>query len=510
MKRVFYQTVFLLLAMFAIWSEGKKDVTNGTEPPLKVVLWEHGPWTRAALPEPQADFVRQKMLKDYNIDFEIQVAPSDGADIKLSSMIAAGQIPDIIEAYWTPGTAIVQQFIQQEILLPIDELIEQQPFLNQYLTEDEWLYLTNEGKKYALAQPRPVSNWYSMWVRQDWLDKFNLQRPETVEDLDKIAKIFTEQDPDGNGINDTYGFTSTVNFGELTSLFAPFGAYPGRNYIRVSNNKVIFDAFSPEMRTALEWWKKQIDEGKVDPNWLTAKKDNWRETVSKGKVGLISAQFQLLRNAESSDTLGNAIESASPSANWVQLPAIKGPFGSYTNWYEGLVDVPFWITRNINSEPQKANKVMSLLNDLFDPETDLYKLAIYGEEGTDYDYDANGDLIKYPRPTDRNWRSYYSVFRLGDLDYFKPSYIKEPKELWSKFQHAISEPKIDNVTGLVRSHENWPDLDIYIQEMHIKFVLGQEPFSNWDKFIETSRKTYGFDEIQQDATEQLKSLNVIK
>ena len=42
-------------------------------------------------------------------------------------------------------------------------------------------------------------------VRKDWLANVGLELPKTTEDLYEVAKAFTEDDPDGNGADDTYG-----------------------------------------------------------------------------------------------------------------------------------------------------------------------------------------------------------------------------------------------------------------------------------------------------------------
>nr|WP_300864841.1 hypothetical protein [uncultured Acetatifactor sp.] len=47
-----------------------------------------------------------------------------------------------------------------------------------------------------------------IWIRKDWMEKLNLEAPKSLADLEMIAKAFMEEDPDGNGQKDTYGFPS--------------------------------------------------------------------------------------------------------------------------------------------------------------------------------------------------------------------------------------------------------------------------------------------------------------
>jgi putative aldouronate transport system substrate-binding protein len=55
----------------------------------------------------------------------------------------------------------------------------------------------------------------AVMFRQDWLDKLGLKAPGNYRGFVQVAKAFTEQDPDGNGQNDTYGITipSGVHWG---------------------------------------------------------------------------------------------------------------------------------------------------------------------------------------------------------------------------------------------------------------------------------------------------------
>lgn len=480
----------------------------------KVVFWQHAPWTRAELAAPEDDFMRQFIIDNYNLDIETQPAPIDGADAKLNAMVAAGEFPDFIESYWTVGSTIAQQYIDQGVLIPIDEYIAQNDYLQTYLNDDAWSFMSLNDQKYALAQPRPLSNWYTVWVRQDWLDTLGLETPTTVEDLAEVAKAFTFQDPDGNGQNDTYGFTATTSeagpFQQSVSVFAPFGALPGNNHIHIADNEVVFSAFSPEAKAALEWWKSQIDAGVVDPDWTANKVDNFRDIVSQGKVGIVSAQFQFLReNCTDTNCLGEIIKAASPDAEWVQLPAIEGPAGAYANWADEPVDARFFFTRGATSEPGKAEALLAFFNDVMNPDTELYKLLAFGREGTDFVADETGRRIQSTYGPGLDWTRYYNVFRRGDEANFW-YYKTEPNELWEKQQHSTSQPKVPHVTPLVVPHQSWPDLRAFIQEMHVRFAVGQEPLENWDQFVQEAMTTYGGEAVIADATEQLKTLGLIE
>ena len=44
-----------------------------------------------------------------------------------------------------------------------------------------------------------------LWIRKDWLDKLGLDVPKTLDDVVEVARAFKNDDPDGNGVDDTWG-----------------------------------------------------------------------------------------------------------------------------------------------------------------------------------------------------------------------------------------------------------------------------------------------------------------
>jgi putative aldouronate transport system substrate-binding protein len=478
---------------------------------FKVKFWEHGPYTRAEMPA--EDFQKAYILENYGLDVALEAAPADGGDAKLNALIAAGDLPDIIQGYFSVSNPLFQQWVQQGVLLPVDEYLNSTPELAGLLDDSRWAYLRMDGKTWGVAPPSGP-NQSVTWVRQDWLDKLGLKAPTTVEELGEIAKAFAANDPDGNGQADTYGFTSysgdSNGFERLGSAFAPLGAYPGRNHIVVKDNEAVFTAFSPEAKAALEWWHGLVEAGAVDPDWVTNKFENWRESVAQGKVGIVTAQYQLLREFDGPETLGKEIKAVNPDANWVMLPALKGPAGEYVEFAGSGIGNAFLLTRAAASEPGKAEAIMKFLNDAMNPTSETYRQMAWGRPGADFEPDKdNNPVRRLNTDPERAWMGYYRVFRSPVPQTNKVFFADEP-DLFQRWETASKLPLLPNVTSLVPAHEASPDLDTYILEMHTKFALGEESFDNWDSFVETAMSQYRGQEVVDAATEQLRTVGAIK
>ena len=61
-----------------------------------------------------------------------------------------------------------------------------------------------------------------IFIRKDWLETVGMEMPTTWEDLYNVAHAFTYDDPDGNGVKDTYGLTGD-GMGTLRYFFSSTG-----------------------------------------------------------------------------------------------------------------------------------------------------------------------------------------------------------------------------------------------------------------------------------------------
>lgn len=78
----------------------------------------------------------------------------------------------------------------------IMNMFEKYPIIRKVLTAPD-------GEIYNLAEVFIEGNEVapkSLIIRKDWLDKLNLEIPETIDDWYTVMKAFKEQDPNGNGI----------------------------------------------------------------------------------------------------------------------------------------------------------------------------------------------------------------------------------------------------------------------------------------------------------------------
>ncbi|MBN1315036.1 MAG: extracellular solute-binding protein [Anaerolineales bacterium] len=478
------------------------------------------PWTRGEPPEDiEKNPWKKHILENYCIDMHILLGPAEDPTTKVNAMIASGDMPDMIQSNATVGDPTVKQWVNQGVIVPLDDLMNKYPRMwKVFDSPDHWRYLQIYGKTYAVAI-RADKQFTILQLRKDWLDKLGLSLPTTVEELEEIARAFTYDDPDGNGIDDTYGFTAGTGgeyymsqvFGQTSSIFAPFGAQPGNNHILIEDNQVIFDAFTDNARNAIQWWNRMIEEGVVDPDWATNSFEQFRESVIQGRVGIITAEFQLLSPTEGGgDVMGPEIEAYNPEADWVQVPAITGPYGTYSEWERTPVANAFYLTAAADSEPGKLDAIVRFLSEAMDNESETYRFLAFGPLGIilqEVDPETN-EILAVDWDNFETWMCAYMQWRDGNEEYWKAAILGMDPErdfLWDNYVMTGSQPQIQHVTPMIVTHDRFPDLQTYIQEMHMKFAIGSIPLDDehWEEFVNDAMTVYHGQEIMEDAKNQL-------
>src|SRR5690606_11229915 len=101
----------------------------------------------------------------------------------------------------------ISDLIESGLVQSIDEAIENQatPRIKKLFDDFPQAFSTStiDGKRYGIPRYSGGNGSDSLiWIRQDWLDKLQLDPPETIEDMEKIMDAFVHQDPDGNGKDD--------------------------------------------------------------------------------------------------------------------------------------------------------------------------------------------------------------------------------------------------------------------------------------------------------------------
>lgn len=200
----------------------------------------------------------------------------------------AGELTGIVELF---GGPYVEWWKAQGLIYPLTEFLANNEVWNT-IVPDYWKdAYTIENDIWAIPTGSDgVNVSYARCMRGDWLEKFNLEKPYTIDDFYEASYKFTYNDPDGDGINNTVGFTSSG----LSNLHDIFQAYDSRLNTSAQNglvwnpNTAVWEdsMMKPEMVECLSFLKKCFQDGLLDQecfNGLTS--SEMRERVSSGLYG---------------------------------------------------------------------------------------------------------------------------------------------------------------------------------------------------------------------------------
>lgn len=274
-------------------------------------------------------------------EFVLEAVPTDARWEKLNTKMMSGDYPDTTEL--KEAAFDFALYVQQGHVIPITDFLKNSEKLNYLLEKHSSVFdrYTINGEIYAI--PQSDYNLKVMWIRKDWLDNLGLEMPQTTDDLYKVLKAFTYDDPDQNGKDDTVGMINPKYVHDFFPVFYAFGA----DYLfKEDENGKIYDGFTqPEMKDALDYLKKLMDEGLLDKEWVTMSNSMQREMSYSGYNGVV-----IHWDANGHD-YNVKTQEGDPNANWQMVPTVMGPGGNQGVFENGLGN-PWAITKGCDNPEQ--------------------------------------------------------------------------------------------------------------------------------------------------------------
>ncbi|MEH7180208.1 extracellular solute-binding protein [Neobacillus vireti] len=291
--------------------------------------------------------------------------PPDAFTTKIRLALSANEeMPDIIAL----RDDVTQDLIDSKRFMPVGELFEKyaSETWKNAMGEDPsvWNAFMRDGEKYAI----PILD-YSMngdpvlFIREDWMQKLNLEAPKTIEDLEKIMDAFVNQDPDGNGVNDTFGLATGFknNFNTWMSdsgwVFGAYGTMPNQ-WNETSDGKLEYGSINPAVKDGLATMNKWMEKGYIHKESGLWDETKAQELFVSGRAGIIAGPHWMA-NWPLSDIKKNI-----DGSQYKAYPIPSGPDGKAgrhgTFNYNGAVLI------NKEADPESIKAFFLYQNYLFD------------------------------------------------------------------------------------------------------------------------------------------------
>ena len=317
------------------------------------------------------DRIVEAINKKLGIKLSVQVVPENNTE-KVNVIMASGDMPDIVTGAY--GTSATQQWIDKGLVIPLNDYFAANLDMKHW-DEDIYSWSAIGGKFYGV----PFITQYEaanrlILMRQDWLDALHMSYPRTLDEMKTVLTAFTKNDPDGNGKNDTVGFTAArpdavAGTTPFDWVFFAFGQKYA-DYALDANGNIIpwFEdaSFIPGMQYICDLYKS----GVVDNEIMLNQQPKAEEKLYQGRAG--AALLPLFRHITRHENNLRQIH-ADASLTYALPPA--GPNGDFGLSRQGKTGFFTCVTSSCKN-PEKA---AAFINFMISKEgTDLLRLGIEG------------------------------------------------------------------------------------------------------------------------------------
>jgi hypothetical protein len=270
MKRIAFVLLGLTILVLPLFAGGGAQgggTSSQQKMEIKVAFWWEAEGHSFG-PDAIGEYIENK----FNVDIvPVNMEWSD-YEQQLRLWAASDQLPDTFACY-PPAQVMFADFVNQGLVKEIPyNLISKYPNLKK--VTDEYT-VGNQlkdlyGGYYFIRRVYSAGNIVpgrqgGFFYRRDWAEKLGFKDiPTDMETFYNMLRAFVYNDPDGNGIRDTYGVTTGAGFEEFCEAF---GAFPNQ-WINFPNGKVAPGYTDEEpMVQALTWLRRAFDEGLLDPEF---------------------------------------------------------------------------------------------------------------------------------------------------------------------------------------------------------------------------------------------------
>lgn len=239
------------------------------------------------------NYILRYIEENLNIDYQNKwtVLSQDAYDQKVALTLAMGDMPDVMVV----DQLQMRQMVNAGLVADLTEVLEK--YASDELrttfasTQDISIESsTYDGKIMGVPGVLPGADGVPLlYVRGDWMDKYGLQAPKTMDDIVNIAKVFKEKE--GAGL---LACNKIVDLGNspygLDALFGLFGAYP-EMWVTDENGNLTYGSITPQTKEALGFINSLVKEGVLDKNFVVYDPEQCIEQTTSGKAGIFFAPW---------------------------------------------------------------------------------------------------------------------------------------------------------------------------------------------------------------------------
>ncbi|MFD1886295.1 extracellular solute-binding protein [Paenibacillus wenxiniae] len=434
---------------------------------------------------PPTDTILNKLEEKTNSELTFSWIPDASKEERINTALASDSLADIVTLTMLDNSS-VRNSLKSGLFWEVEPYLKDYPNLAK-ISPETIKSASIGGKLYGIPFQKDLAR-NGVTLRKDWLDKLGLDVPKTTDELMEVARAFTEDDPDGNGQDDTTGFVDRNDL--VYGAFKTLGSYFGtpNNWQVSADGKMIPEFMTDGYMKTMNYMKQLYDKGYMNKDFAVTAKTDQQQKFAQGKAGIyVGALFD-------SKNLLNMSKGVQDNMQLVMANDITSTgkesdraIWAANNGIGGLLAFP----RTEVKDEAQLKRILQFVNDLLDE--DSYALMTYGIEGTHYTVDdkdaatiTNTDLWQQEVQPFAASRPKESGFQIHDADPLKQ---QADKMIADNANYAVLNPaySLDSETYNTQGSE----LQKIITDATYKYILGEIDAAGFKQALETWRNSGG-------------------
>lgn len=489
-RKLFYIMALLFLGAFLVAcndnaakeNEETKEKTNSEVQEISILV----PLHHAETPD---SAIEEKIEELIGVALDLQYVPASNYQDRMNTAFATDSMPDIANI---PIEGNFKEAIRDGQFWEIESYLQEYKNLNKLKSE----ILDNmrvDGKLYSLYQGRPLSR-QGIIYRKDWLDNLGLDTPQTTDEFYEMLKQFTENDPDGNGKDDTFGLADRgdLAYGSFDTIASWFNT---PNKWGEKDGELLPAFMFPEYRETMKFIRELHQNGYINHDFPVTSKPDQQDMIKSGKAG---AYIGCMCDVSSLHSDGVVIN---PHMELDVHHKIAGPHGEYQIWSIPGFNHPYFFPKSAVETEEELKGILHFMDKLMDPE--IANILYWGMEGEHYSVeDGKAVAIEDSGKLEREVIPYQTL-EVGEPETngryegaFPLETRAKAEELFKdNEQYLMEDPTVtlDSATYDMKGEE----LDTIITDATFNYIIGEIDDKGFDAEIEKWKSTGGDDVIKE-------------
>lgn len=440
----------------------------------------------------------KKLEEKFNIKLNFDIPPSANYAERVQIAVSSGELPDAI-LFDDTGDTLLKSGALNGTFIDISTYLQDAPNIIQHTLPESLnaVRYMNDDEIFGITRSTLVRA-DGLALRSDWLEKLGITgveegKPITLNKFTEIMQKFSENDPDGNGKNDTYGMKAFVGpDGELVPLSTASnidvigGAFGlcgwqeavGEDYTYMDPR---YSKKSDNFKKLMEFLNEMVENKWMDPDWPTMKSAQANDNFNKGKYGCMVAF------PTNVDFSVQKLQEVNPEANLIWIPGIINPeVGEVTGTTFATGAWGCWAITKDCKNPEKLVQLFDyMLSDEF-----YYDDLMDGGEGVGYNtVDGKKVPTEDYKSTDSVGWNRSMVRRASDTAvYLKLTYDDATNQKYNdQIDTSVSNAVISLDGGYIpdiATDAKFIDYKTKMNTTITKIILGELPSSAYDEILD--------------------------